>query len=119
MNYTDYTESTASSVFLLSMPSHLIFCVLAFAFFIFRYVQFKRSYQLFFALAMPSTLILRLGDFISDEYSKTFTNIFGAIEIVLFFIGIVLIIYECIKSSKIKKLAENKLKNGKDEEENV
>lgn len=51
-----------STVFPLTFQSHMIFCIIAVAFFIFQYARLKYSYQLMTVFAILATLLLYIND---------------------------------------------------------
>lgn len=51
-----------TNVFPLTFQSHIIFCVVAVAFFIFQYARLKCPYQLMTVFAVLATLVLYVND---------------------------------------------------------
>lgn len=51
-----------TSVFPLTFQSHIVFCIIAVAFFIFQYIRLKAPYQLMTVFAILATLALYIND---------------------------------------------------------
>lgn len=51
-----------TSVFPLTFQSHIVFCIVAVAFFIFQYIRLKAPYQLMTVFAILATLALYIND---------------------------------------------------------
>ena len=51
-----------TSVFPLTFQSHIVFCIIAVAFFIFQYIRLKAPYQLMTVFAVLATLALYIND---------------------------------------------------------
>ena len=96
-------EGTALNTFLLNMPTHIIFCIISFVVLLIRFIKYRKSYQLLFAVIIPATLLLRLESFMPFEYRKPFSNAIAVFELILFVFGLILMIIEAVKSSRKKK----------------
>ncbi|MDE5570107.1 MAG: hypothetical protein K2J47_04485 [Ruminococcus sp.] len=70
-------EMENPSFFPFPFPLHVIFCILATAFLIFRFVTNKKPFQLIIAIAIPLSLTLWISD------NRTWYYILGLIELVL------------------------------------
>ena len=82
MNYdflTTLTQTEVEKVSLFPYPVklHVIFCIIAFAFFMLRFIRHKRIYRLILAVAMPISLLIHISD------SKMLYYVIGAVELVL------------------------------------
>ena len=101
-------EGTALNTFLLNMPTHIIFCVISFVVFLIRFIKYRKSYQILFAIIIPATLLLRIEPYIQFEYRKPFLNAIAVFELVLFVFGLILIILESVKTYKNNKKQKEK-----------
>lgn len=95
---------SAGTFFPLALKEHIIFGIVGVAFFVFQYCRLKKRYQALIAIAIASTFLLYLGDFM-------FVPV-GIAEAFLMTAALVTLIQDSIKEKK--KKAEEK---EQDEEE--
>jgi len=93
-----------TNVFPLTFQSHIIFCVIAVAFFIFQYVRLKHSYYIMTIFAILATLALYIND------SRVLFYGIGVFEIVM----LIAIAVSAAKARRrqAKLAAEDKNENG-------
>lgn len=71
------TGNDVTSLFPFPFPLHVIFAIIALAFFVFRFIMEKKPFQLIFAVAVPFSLIIWVSN------SRTLFYIVGLVEFVL------------------------------------
>lgn len=94
-----------NSVFPLPVKSHIIFCVIAVAFFLLQFIRLRYKYQLVLAVAVPATLLVYVSD------NRTWFYGVGVLEICLLLLALVLAIMQHKKLAKeeaAKAAAEEK-----------
>lgn len=76
---TTLSQSEVEKVGLFPYPVklHVIFCIVAFAFFLLRFIRHKRIYRLILAVAIPISLLIQVSD------SKMLYYFIGGVELVL------------------------------------
>lgn len=70
-------ELENTNLFPFPFSLHLIFCIIALVFFIYRFVTDKKPFQLIMALAVPFSITIHISD------SHTWFYIVGLIELIL------------------------------------
>ncbi len=83
-----------NSVFPLPVKSHIIFCVIAVAFFLLQFIRLRYRYQLVLAAAVPATLLVYVSD------NRTWFYGVGVLEICLLLLALVLAIVQHKKLAK-------------------
>lgn len=71
------TEVEKVGLFPYPAKLHVIFCIIAFIFFMLRFIRHKRIYRLILAVAVPISLLIQVSD------SKMLYYTVGAVELVL------------------------------------
>lgn len=96
---------SAGSAFPLSAPYHYSFCIIAVIFLLYRFIKYKKPYQLIFAAAVPLSLLTRIESLSSDMYMYI-----GIAEIILTIAALVFIIKdaaaEFVRKRRSRKLQE-------------
>lgn len=107
-DYSDFNKKNGvlknmtTSVFPLTFQSHIIFCVIAVAFFIFQFARQKHAYQLITVFAVLATLLLYV-----NESRYLFYGV-GILELILLItIGILISVSKKKQANEVKE-AENK-----------
>lgn len=88
------------SFFPFPFPLHVIFCILATAFLIFRFATNKKPFQLIMAIAIPISLTLWISD------NRTLYYIVGLIELILLIAAFVTSVIFRDKSTPENETAE-------------
>ncbi len=71
------TEVEKVGLFPYPAKLHVIFCIIAFVFFLIRFLRHKRIYRLILAVAVPISLLIQVSD------SKMLYYFVGGVELVL------------------------------------
>ena len=77
LNMAQTAEVSKPTLFPFPMGMYVVFCIVATAFFIFRFVKEKAPYQIIMAVAIPLSLLIGYSN------SKTLFYIMGVVEAVL------------------------------------
>lgn len=88
---------TSADAFPLDFPAHIIFCIVGLAFFLYRFIKYKRVYQLLMAIAIPATLLIRAAT------SKAMFYAIGIAESILIIAAAVTAIIDSHKASVARK----------------
>lgn len=75
-----------ASTFPISFTYHLIFCLIAGAFFVVQFIRLRRPYQLLLAVGIVASLLIYVG----GEHNKVWFHTVGIFELVLLLGAIVL-----------------------------
>mgnify|MGYP006939737642 CR=1 FL=1 len=75
-----------ASTFPISFAYHLIFCLIAGAFFVVQFIRLRRPYQLLLAVGIVASLLIYVG----GEHNKVWFHTVGIFELVLLLGAIVL-----------------------------
>lgn len=75
-----------ASTFPISFTYHLIFCLIAGAFFVVQFIRLRRPYQLLLAVGIVASLLIYIG----GEHNKVWFHTVGIFELVLLLGAIVL-----------------------------
>lgn len=81
----------SAETFPISLPYHIVFCVVAFVFFLFQFIRLRRSHQLIFAIAIPASLLIYVRPADSDWFYGV-----GLFEAVLLLGAVVLSLIDVI-----------------------
>ena len=68
-----------ASTFPISFTYHLIFCLIAGAFFVVQFIRLRRPYQLLLAVGIVASLLIYVG----GEHNKVWFHTVGIFELVL------------------------------------
>lgn len=85
----------SAETFPISLPYHIVFCAVAFAFFLFQFIRLRRPHQLIFAIAIPASLLIYIRPADSDWFYGV-----GLFEAVLILGAIVLSIIDGFRRRK-------------------
>jgi len=96
-----------TSVFPLTFQSHIVFCIIAVAFFIFQYVRTKAPYELMTVFAVLATLALYIND------SKIIFYGVGLFELIMIIVIAISMSVTKKKLAKEKSETEENTENGK------
>ncbi len=88
-----------ASTFPIPFSFHLIFCIIAGAFFLFQFIRLKRPYQLVLTIAIPASLLIYVG----DASNQTWFHTVGAFEAVMLIGAIILATTDRFRQRKQEK----------------
>ncbi len=88
-----------ASTFPISFSYHLIFCLIAGAFFVVQFIRLHRPYQLLMAVGILASLLIHVG----GEHNKIWFHTIGIFELVIFAGAIVLSVIARAKEKKAAK----------------
>lgn len=86
----------------MNVTFHIIFGILATAFFLWQYTQTKFTYQLLFALWIPSTFLTYVSP------NKTFQLALGICELILFFL-VLFFLFRNRSQRRAQEIAQQKM----------
>ena len=94
----------SNDVFPLLFPAHVIFVIIGVGYFLFRFIRYKRPYQILLGLCILLTMVIRFLPNMQDKnLAKSLYNISMYIEFALLIIGFVWAIFDSIKARKRRK----------------
>lgn len=94
---------TYIAVFPLNLPSHIFFCVVGSAIFLYRFIKYRKTYQAAMICAVLLTLLLRLIPHTDKSTGTIIYNAVGIAEIILLLFSLVFAIAATVRAYREKK----------------